>query len=1080
MKRSWLVVIALLLGTLAAGVSRAGNGIAILWEAALGGEYADFAYDVVPTSDGGYLAVGAGTNVNNEGVYVVKSNAVGLPEWEQLFDLNAYSERAFSAQEMQDGNFLVVGRAYLPDTYEFRPWLLKIDPAGNLLWSTENGLTQQIDVDAAIVRGLERPDGSIVIAGGTNTFTNFQELWVATVSSTGALQSFTTYPPLLPGYGQGTYVEALVPTADGGFVLSGSESLPGQAFLWKFDANAQEEWSRLYSTEGLRSAFDVAPAADGGYLLSGCTSANCTDAMLVKTDAQGNALWSNTYPVDDFYGEGTSVIAGSDGTIIMSRVRGDAVNALDTLVDILEIDPAGNLLNAVTLPGGQTGTTVQELLPTDAGSGFIGVGYARVQNVSALDFYLVKGLFGDAVTNLPPIGEPDSYTTSEDQPITVAAPGVLANDTDPEGDLLAAWLISGPLTGTLTLEPDGGFIYTPTIGFTGVDEFVYRAFDGQATSLNTTVLITVTEALNHPPEAVDDWYEIGYNRVLTVTAPGVLANDIDADGDELDANPLTPPQHGMTVFYPDGAFIYTPLDGFSGTDSFTYRVHDGFSWSDPATITIEVGPPAGYTYDWVAAFGGDSFDYANDVTPTSDGGFAAVGVTAEGNYESVYVVKADGNGNRLWENQFSLGNYAERGFDIEETQDGGLIVFATAYIPNTSNFRPWLLKLDADGNRLWSTEDGLTQELDVKSGIIHGLERPDGGFVIAGGSNSLTSFQEAWVATVSITGTLESFTTYPPFRPGFGQGTFLETIAPTADGGFILAGSEGSGLGEGLLWKFDADAQQEWAQLLGPAGLRVAQNVVPAADGGYLLTGCDLPNCNNTVLLKTDPAGNTTWVQTYANPDGDYTRGWDVLEHTNGGFLLLQTRATAVNGHPESELLEINADGSLRTANPVPGGMVQTALHRLLPLPNDGGFILAGSKSDSGGSAGLDLYLVQGAFDPHGNLPPTALPDAYQVDGGEALVIPAGAGVLVNDSDADGDPLEARLVQDVAHGTLEMAANGSFVYTPAAGFSGTDHFTYRASDGMLLSVLVTVHITVEGGAPPEEYLVFIPILQAND
>lgn len=261
---------------------------------------------------------------------------------------------------------------------------------------------------------------------------------------------------------------------------------------------------------------------------------------------------------------------------------------------------------------------------------------------------------------------------------------------------------------------------------------------------------------------MDDWYEIGYNRVLTVTAPGVLANDIDADGDELDANPLTPPQHGMTVFYPDGAFIYTPLDGFSGTDSFTYRVHDGFSWSDPATITIEVGPPAGYTYDWVAAFGRDSFDYANDVTPTSDGGFAAVGVTAEGNYESVYVVKVDGDGNLLWENQFSLGNYAERGFDIEETQDGGLIVFATAYIPNTSNFRPWLLKLDADGNRLWSTEDGLTQELDVKSGIIHGLERPDGGFVIAGGSNSLTSFQEAWVATVSITGTLESFTTYPP------------------------------------------------------------------------------------------------------------------------------------------------------------------------------------------------------------------------------------------------------------------------------------------------------------------------------
>jgi hypothetical protein len=74
------------------------------------------------------------------------------------------------------------------------------------------------------------------------------------------------------------------------------------------------------------------------------------------------------------------------------------------------------------------------------------------------------------------------------------------------------------------------------------------------------------------------------------------------------------------------------------------------------------------------------------------------------------------------------------------------------------------------------------------------------------------------------------------------------------------------------------------------------------------------------------------------------------------------------------------------------------------------------------------------------------------------LTIPA-RGVLANDSDPDGDPLTAVLVTGPAHGTLTLDADGSFNYTPAAGYSGPDSFTYRAGDGQLESGVATVRLT---------------------
>jgi hypothetical protein len=104
--------------------------------------------------------------------------------------------------------------------------------------------------------------------------------------------------------------------------------------------------------------------------------------------------------------------------------------------------------------------------------------------------------------NSPPTAIDDSYTTNQDTPLTVAAPGVLGNDTDPDsGDTLTAVLVSGPshaATDGFTLNQDGSFNYTPASNFNGSDSFTYKANDGTADSGVATVSITVNPVNDAP------------------------------------------------------------------------------------------------------------------------------------------------------------------------------------------------------------------------------------------------------------------------------------------------------------------------------------------------------------------------------------------------------------------------------------------------------------------------------------------------------------------------------------------------------------------------------------------------------
>src|SRR5205814_1818859 len=189
--------------------------------------------------------------------------------------------------------------------------------------------------------------------------------------------------------------------------------------------------------------------------------------------------------------------------------------------------------------------------------------------------------------NDAPLALDDTYTVNEDTTLSVSAPGVLANDSDVEADPLSAVLVSSPAHGALTLNSDGSFSYTPAADYNGSDSFTYKANDGNLDSAVATVSITVNQ-VNDAPLAVSDSYTVDEDTPLTVSAPAVLGNDSDADGDPLNAVLVSGPSHGVLTLNTNGSFNYVPAANYNGSDSFTYQANDGATNSAIATVNITV------------------------------------------------------------------------------------------------------------------------------------------------------------------------------------------------------------------------------------------------------------------------------------------------------------------------------------------------------------------------------------------------------------------------------------------------------------------------------------------------------------
>ncbi|MDX1478832.1 MAG: Ig-like domain-containing protein [Saprospiraceae bacterium] len=192
--------------------------------------------------------------------------------------------------------------------------------------------------------------------------------------------------------------------------------------------------------------------------------------------------------------------------------------------------------------------------------------------------------------NLPPVANPDANQTEEGIPVSG---NLLSNDFDPNGDMLVIDTVPviNPANGTVDINPDGTYTYSPNPGFSGFDVFSYEVCDDQTPALCdiTLVMIDVIPDTSNATCAHDDAFATEVNTSLN---GNVLLNDFDPEGDNqtVSPGPVSAPQHGVVTLMADGSFTYVPQHGFTGQDFFTYAVCDDGSPQacDTASVYIAV------------------------------------------------------------------------------------------------------------------------------------------------------------------------------------------------------------------------------------------------------------------------------------------------------------------------------------------------------------------------------------------------------------------------------------------------------------------------------------------------------------
>jgi subtilisin family serine protease len=184
--------------------------------------------------------------------------------------------------------------------------------------------------------------------------------------------------------------------------------------------------------------------------------------------------------------------------------------------------------------------------------------------------------------NDAPTAAPDSFVGTEELPFTIVPAILLHNDSDIEDSSLTIANLTQPSHGTMTLNADGSYLYTPVQDFFGVDQFTYTVGDGAAESDPTIGTITV-RPVNDSPSATDDWVDVTSRPVRIA----VLSNDVDVDLDVIRVLTYSRPSKGRLIR--DGqALTFIPVAGAVGADSFSYTIADPRGATSTATVHLSL------------------------------------------------------------------------------------------------------------------------------------------------------------------------------------------------------------------------------------------------------------------------------------------------------------------------------------------------------------------------------------------------------------------------------------------------------------------------------------------------------------
>jgi uncharacterized delta-60 repeat protein len=872
-----------------------------------------------------------------------------------------------------------------------------------------------------------QPDGKIVVVGSTSPTGLFPPVYnfaLARYNANGTLDTtFGTQGITISDFGGNDQAESVALQPDGRIeVVGGGIGATNSA------SHTIVAW---YNSSG----------SLGGYISSSYIGAQGQDVALQSNGrmvvVSQNLVQNGGYV--ERYADST-LIAGSDTVAVQDPAGPVAINDSYTTNEntSLTVPAATGVLANDTDSFGAPLTAIQVGNPANGTVTLNGDGsftYTPNANFSGSDSFTYQDSDGTYTSNVgtvtisvvvpPPVANNDSYSTNENTPLSVAAPGVLTNDTDPNNNPLTAVFATQASHGSVQMASNGAFWYTPATNFYGTDSFTYKAFNGSTYSTPATVTITVNH-VNQPPTARSDSYSLNWNSTLTVGAPGILGNDSDPDNDPITAVLSYAPIHGTLTLNSDGSFTYTPTAGYFGYDSFTYRASDGSLTSNLATVGLTVN-----TTDHAPVAANDSYSMNQGTTLT----VAAPGILAndtDADNDPLTAVLAGGGGNP--------GPFHG---SLTLNPNGSFVYTPDPSFTGTDSFN-------------YGAYDGFLYSNVATVSITVNAVPP----VAANDSYSVNEDTSLSIAAPGILGNDTPGSVTP----------ITATLVSTVAHGTLSLNSNGSFTYTPSTHFYGTDSftyrDTEGSVTSNAATVTIAVNFVDhapvAVNDAYTVN-------EDSSLNVTIPLGTTSL---YLNSQpGDYigqgqTNTWTPA---TGAFTVNRNFDNGVSFSYQDTNPNVwwYVDFAAPNNATLVPGLYGNAARFPFQLTSQPGLDIAGEGRGSNTLTGK-FTVLQANYSPTGqvlNFDATfeqhsegATPALFgEIKYNAAATLP---GVLSNDTDVDAQALSAILVNGPSHGTLGLNANGTFSYTPNADYAGSDSFTYMANDGTLNSNVATVTLTV--------------------
>lgn len=349
------------------------------WEQTFGGPIPDIATDVQQTRDGGYVAVGYTGNTYSADAWLIKTDADGNGSIKSL----GSSRFALSVQQTDDDGYIIAGQT----TDSEDAWLMKVDADGNPGWEKTFGGSSMDRASSA----QQTNDGGYIVAGWTNSYGAGQDDgWLIKTDANGIVED--DWPKTFGGPGGDEFYK-VQQTPDDGYIIVGVTKSFGagnwDGWLIKTDADGNEDWSETFGWASEDWTVSLDQTLDGGYIIAGWTSwygAGHNDVWLIKTDADGNAEWDKTFGGPN-YDRANSVQQTADGGYIIAGWNSSYGAGSDD-VWLIKTDSNGNKLWDKTFGGPNLDRANSVQQTTDGG--YIIAGETSSYGAGSNDAWLIK------------------------------------------------------------------------------------------------------------------------------------------------------------------------------------------------------------------------------------------------------------------------------------------------------------------------------------------------------------------------------------------------------------------------------------------------------------------------------------------------------------------------------------------------------------------------------------------------------------------------------------------------------------------------------------------------------------------